>query len=296
MLYLNCIHTKLNLLMFLICEVCFLIINRTNFFRLAVIICFATILFKTNTYAGEKIKNDALKPLEPYYIAIIIDDFGNSSDGIELYKNLEVPFTAAVMPSMPSTDEESLFFSESENDVILHMPMEAKTGDIKSLGESAIYVNMSDDQIRSVLIDSLDQIHGVIGLNNHMGSRAMEEERIIRIIMEIAKERDLIVIDSRTTPKALPKKLSKEYDVTVMERDKFLDAETLNPNNIRQNIDETLEIAKANGYAIAIGHVGAAGGNITAEAINEKCHEIESQNIKFVTISELKDIIKNKEN
>jgi uncharacterized protein len=226
-----------------------------------------------------------------FYIALIIDDFGNNSDGIELFKSLNVPFTAAVMPNMPYTHEESLFFYNSQNDVILHMPMQPKLGSNYLLGDKPVTVDQSSDEIRENILHSLNQINGAVGINNHMGSKAMEDPRIVNILLEIAKEKDLIVIDSKTTSMSLPKKLAPGHGVTVFERDIFLDSITLEPNKIKENLDKTAKIAKERGYAIAIGHVGASGGAVTAKAINEKAPKLESQNIKFVTITELNHIL-----
>ena len=51
------------------------------------------------------------------------------------------------------------------------------------------------------------------------------------------------------------------------------------------------EIAKKNGYAVAIGHVGPAGGITTAEAIKRAVPEIEKMGVKLVTVSELNEYV-----
>lgn len=58
-----------------------------------------------------------------------------------------------------------------------------------------------------------------------------------------------------------------------------------------KNLEKTKDIALKRGYALCIGHVGAEGGLITAQAIAETYEDFQNQGIKFVTVSELKNII-----
>lgn len=47
------------------------------------------------------------------------------------------------------------------------------------------------------------------------------------------------------------------------------------------------EIAKQKGTAVAIGHVGAEGGIVTATALNNLYKQLENEGIKFVTLEEI---------
>ena len=58
----------------------------------------------------------------------------------------------------------------------------------------------------------------------------------------------------------------------------------------RDRLRQAAAIAEKNGAAIAIGHVGPEGGMVTVDAIKELKEEIEGMGIKFVTISEMKNI------
>ena len=64
-----------------------------------------------------------------------------------------------------------------------------------------------------------------------------------------------------------------------------------NTEQVVKNIISSAEIAKKNGYAVAIGHVGPAGGITTAEAIKRAVPEIEKMGVKLVTVSELNEYV-----
>ena len=57
---------------------------------------------------------------------------------------------------------------------------------------------------------------------------------------------------------------------------------------------EAAEIAKQNGTAIAIGHVGAEGGENTAKAILDTIPKIKEMGVEIVPLSEIYEILKTK--
>ena len=135
----------------------------------------------------------------------------------------------------------------------------------------------------------MDEIKFAVGVNNHMGSKIMEDKRILNIFFKILKEKELIFVDSKTTNKSVAKDLAKKYNLKFYERDIFIDNKNL--NIVKKNLVKALEIAKKKKIAIAIGHVGPAGGKITVQAIKEFYAEYKNQKIKFITLSELKRVI-----
>lgn len=224
--------------------------------------------------------------VEKVYMALVIDDFGNNSEGYNEFLNMDIPFTAAVMPGMPHSNKESVALVEKGKDVIIHMPMEAHTGKKSWLGPLALTTDMSKEDIAKILAESVSNINVAIGINNHMGSKATESEEIIGQVMEMAKKEGIIVLDSVTTNKSVIKKLGDEFGVTVFKRDVFLDG-TQDVKIIEKNLDKAFEVAKKKGYSISIGHVGKEGGKATVNAINNKKEEFEKNGVEFITISNL---------
>ena len=140
--------------------------------------------------------------------------------------------------------------------------------------------------IQKVFIDNLSQIKYCTGLNNHMGSLVSENEKIMKNILNIAKEKNLIFVDSVTSAKSKSYQIAKDLGIKAYKRDVFLDS-TQDTSKIIQNLHKTAQIAKEKGYAIAIGHVGAEGGTATYKAIKSVYKDFENQGIKFVGLSEL---------
>lgn len=222
-------------------------------------------------------------------VALIIDDFGNGTADTKYFLELEANFTGAVMPGLEHTESDAQALKEAGKEIILHMPMEPHRGKKSWLGPNGLTIKMTDRQVEEKLRQSLLQLQSAVGINNHMGSKVMEDERILSIIFKIAAENNLTFVDSKTTANSKADVLAQKYGVKLFSRDMFIDATDI--SKVRNNLIKTIEIASRKGFAIAIGHVGAAGGKITAMAIKQIYDEYKSKGVKFVTLSQLANSI-----
>lgn len=222
-------------------------------------------------------------------IAIIIDDFGNNGEGTEeMLKSINRPLTCAVMPFMPNTKEEANLAHEMGHEVIIHIPMEPHRGNPNWLGPKGITTLLSTEHIKDIITEAIEEVPFAVGVNNHMGSKATEDKRVIRAIVEVLKDKNMYIVDSKTSPNSVIREIAEELGVIVYERDVFLDNKK-DLLNVKKQI-KTLElIAEKNKIAIGIGHVGPEGGNVTAKAIKDMITEIESMGLEIVPVSKLRE-------
>lgn len=230
-------------------------------------------------------KTASVADIEKPKVAIVIDDFGNNSAGTEEMLKLPIKFTGAVMPYMPESVNEMNKLIEAGKEVILHQPMEAHTGKRSWLGETPILGNMSIEETRNTFIKNAEQLNKAVGFNNHMGSLITEDKEKMTAILEIAKEKGGFYVDSVTTAKSIASDTAKELGVPTVKRDVFLDS-TQDKNKIKENLRKAIKIAEEKGSSLAIGHVGAEGGKVTAAAIKEILEEAGNR-VDFVFASEL---------
>ncbi|MCD7854063.1 MAG: divergent polysaccharide deacetylase family protein [Clostridiales bacterium] len=223
------------------------------------------------------------------YIAIIIDDFGGGAQGTEEFLSLPIKFTGAVMPFQSQSEADAALLKEKGNDVLVHLPMEAKKGKRSWLGDRAIFTDMTDEEITALLNDAFGCFNAA-GANNHMGSKATEDERAMSLLFRELKDRDMLFVDSMTTPDSLSGEMAEKFGIKLLKRDVFLDS-TQSKAEILENLNKTKEIAKKRGYAVCIGHVGAEGGRVTAEAVKEVYEDFEAEGIRFVTVSQLAEML-----
>ncbi|GFZ86406.1 hypothetical protein GCM10008018_35650 [Paenibacillus marchantiophytorum] len=230
-----------------------------------------------------------LKPAQPVTemsakrVAIVIDDFGNNMDGTKEMMNLPIPLTVAVMPFLPSSKQDAQLAHEKGHEVILHLPMEPVRGKKSWLGPGAITTDLSNDEIHKRIVAAIDDIPYVIGINNHMGSKATADERVMKILVDICKERNLMLLDSRTTPKSVIGKLAGPQGVPFSENQLFFD-DLYTYSHISKQMTRFKKLIHERETVIAIGHVGPPGKK-TAQVIKEAIPAIQKE-ATFVTISQ----------
>lgn len=136
---------------------------------------------------------------------------------------------------------------------MLHLPMEPNEFPVANPGPGALLFQMTPDQLIGQLNIDLDLIPGVKGVNNHMGSALSESSAHMRQIFSILKKRGLYYIDSRTTAKTVARPSAKLLQLPFAERDIFID-HFENERFIRGQLDQLIERAKQQGFAVGIAH------------------------------------------
>lgn len=221
-------------------------------------------------------------------VAFVIDDWGYNRRNIDLVFQIERPLTLSILPNLYYTDyiAEAVRKKGDMYDMILHLPLESKG---RAAAETTtICCDMSEVQIISILQDNIKDIPGIVGVSSHQGSKATENEKVIRVILNELKKRDLFFLDSLTTPNSVCPAIAKEIGIKCAQRDVFLDlTDQTDSENfeayIRGQIRELASIAIAEGRAIGVGHNKRA----TLEVIRDIIPELEKEGIKIVPLKEL---------
>ena len=227
---------------------------------------------------------------EKSYVAIIIDDFGYHGEGTEEILALDIPLTVAVMPFSDCSAQDCQEAQQAGKEVIVHMPMESLTGAKEWVGEKGVFLSMTEEEIQATVEDALQIVQNAKGMNNHMGSAIMEDNRCLGAVMDVVAENDMFFIDSKTTAQSIAEQVCQDRGVAFLTRDVFLDS-TDDIHVVKQQLEQTEKIAKSKGYAVAIGHVGPEGGMVTVNALKEMLPQMKEKGIEFVTVSQLCQIL-----
>ncbi|MNC13732.1 Divergent polysaccharide deacetylase [compost metagenome] len=216
--------------------------------------------------------------------AIVIDDFGNQMQGTQEMLDLPIPFTVAVMPFLPTSKEDAELAHARGKDVIIHMPMEPVKGKKSWLGPGAITVDLPDEEIRKRVEAAVDEVPYAVGMNNHMGSKVTADKRIMRIILQVCKERQLYFLDSRTTGQSVIGELAAELGVPTAANGLFFDDQYTMEHIMKQAELFKKKLDKQD-TLIAIGHVGPPGKK-TAFALRKMIPQLDGK-AEFVLVRDL---------
>lgn len=220
--------------------------------------------------------------------AIIIDDFGGDVKGVDSFLSGSIPITVAIMPFMEHSTEQAERAHQAGLEVMIHMPMEPQKGKASWLGPNAITSDLSNKEVRKRIVEAIKNVPHAKGINNHMGSKIVEDERIIKVIFEVAKEHNLYVVDSGTSATSVMPKIAKELDIPHATRSIFLDNTFSSQQHVYKQMTFLLNLAKRNKKAIAIGHVGIKG-HETFAGIEDALTIFSKEKVDIVPLSHLLD-------
>jgi len=211
--------------------------------------------------------------------AIIFDDAGGSLEDLEEIIALGRPVTVAVLPGLRYSRQVAERARTAGLEVFLHLPLEPEDPG-KALGPGGITVAMADAEIERSVRASLASMPGVVGVNNHMGSKGTADPRVMRAVLRVVKERHLLFVDSVTSPRTVAGQMAAEMGIRVASRQIFLDNED-DAAAIRAQLRRLIALARTRGDAVAIGHAQ----RLTAQVLGEMLGEFDSAGIELVPAS-----------
>lgn len=156
-------------------------------------------------------------------VAMIIDDIGYDLQIVEELARIPLPVAYAVLPNTPHAAEAAKRLHAAGKEVLLHLPMEPLSHPEESPGEGALMTDMDAGEIRRLIRKNLGAVPFVSGVNNHMGSRFMEDRTRLSVVMEELRERNLYFVDSMTTDRSQGRDSAMHAGVRFASRDVFID-------------------------------------------------------------------------
>jgi hypothetical protein len=208
-------------------------------------------------------------------LAILLDDAGQRSELVAMALRLPDSVGVAVLPFLPYSMETAIEVGDAGREVWLHLPMEAVSG--KNPGPGALMVSMSDDELRDAVHMAVNNIPNLVGVNNHMGSRATSNLKMMTWVMQELAAMDLVFLDSRTTVDTVAEEAARAQGIKTGRRHVFLD-NTRTRAAVRAQLDEAVYRARMDGECIAIGHLN----EITVAVLESEIPELDARGVTLV--------------
>ncbi|HEY8344400.1 MAG TPA: divergent polysaccharide deacetylase family protein [Bacillota bacterium] len=190
------------------------------------------------------------RPAQPR-VALIIDDVGFVDQPTLDFFTIPYPLTFAVLPGGEFSLSHAAQALDKGYEVILHLPLEPLDTTV-DYGPGGITSRMTASEALQQLRKNLEAIPGVRGVNNHMGSKATQDQVLLGLIMSELKTRDLFFVDSRTVATSVAQEVAVQYGVPSAERDVFIDYYGV--EGIESQMEILLKKALTNGTAVGIAH------------------------------------------
>jgi uncharacterized protein len=214
-------------------------------------------------------------------LAIILDDVGADPAAVDAIFALSYPLTLSILPNHPQSSAVAEEAHRRGYEVMLHLPMESRANEAPETQQ--LRPGMASSEIAQILNEMLMNVPHAAGVNNHQGSRATSNTRLMEELMPLLRERNLFFIDSRTIASTVAFETAQRDGVRAGFRNvPFLD-DVREESAIRYQLELAMHGAKEKGSAIAIGHPHPE----TLRVLKEILPQLQARGIELVHASAL---------
>ncbi|AXX88817.1 divergent polysaccharide deacetylase family protein [Arcobacter suis] len=197
-------------------------------------------------------------------IVILIDDVTTQAQKDKIL-SMGYKINMAFLPPT-KTHPDSAKIAQSLSFHMIHFPMQASSA-FKGEEINTLKITDSYETIEKRVKQLREWYPNAIYTNNHTGSVFTENDEAVDKLFRALKKYNFIFVDSRTSAKSVAKKYAKKYDMPYIVRNTFIDNDR-DYKSIENQLKKAIEIAKRQGYAIAIGHPH----NVTLEVLKDSKH------------------------
>lgn len=215
-------------------------------------------------------------------IALIIDDFGYSFN--QMTKDFiffPQPITLSIIPGLKETRQIAQHAKLAQKQFLVHMPMEPLNEPFKDDGY-ILTTDLNPGMIRLRLQRAFSDLPDAVGLNNHQGSKATCDEKVMRPTLSELKRMNKFFVDSRTNSKSVAMDVARSLGLRSVANQAFLDGED-HEAYIRTQLLNVAEMARREKQVIAIGHARRN----TLKVLQEMVPELVARGFDFVYVSTL---------
>jgi len=212
-------------------------------------------------------------------IVLIIDDLGFEGQPLERLMDLDPNVNYAILPNGTHATQFADRLNARGFEILCHLPMEPKGRETP--GRNAILTSMSDEEIARATRENIQAIPHARGVNNHMGSLATSDRRVMESVLRAIPE-GMYFIDSRTSGGSVAGEVARAMNVRTATRHVFLD-DVATVAAVRRQLGNLAEAAERRGVAVGIAHPYP----VTLRVLAEELPELRARGFRFVRASEV---------
>ncbi len=214
--------------------------------------------------------------------AIVMDDLGRDLGSARVLLSLHAPLTFSVMPGQRDSRQLAEAAHRAGVEVMLHLPMQPIDDSAPDISPHELRVGMSDREVERLVLHDLATVPDAAGVNNHMGSRATADGKLMAEVMSVLAKRRLYFIDSRTSPDSVALAAARRAGLRAFYRSVFLD----DVRTVRYTLGQLRllsRLAQERGAVLAIGHPYPS----TLAALRLFLPELYREDVQLVPVSQL---------
>ena len=212
-------------------------------------------------------------------VAIVFEHAGASLADLQPIYAMHRPFGLGIFPHMPYSAQIAREAPSHGLVPMLHLPLEsvnpADVGPVSGI----VWVRMSDADIVHVVEGDLATVPGVVGVDNHAGSRATADPRVMRAVLAVVRAHGLWFEENRNSPRSVDTEVAHELGVRTIQVTLYLDNP---PRRIEEKVRELIATARRHGWAVGVGHIATG----TPQVVRRLLPEFDRAGVEIVPVTE----------
>ncbi len=210
-------------------------------------------------------------------IVLIIDDLGFDGQPLDKLMALDPNLNCSILPNGTRASEFAERLHARGFEVLCHLPMQPIGREAP--GRNAILTSMNNEEIARLTRENVEAIPYARGVNNHMGSLATSDRRVMTSVIG-ALPPGMYFVDSRTAGGSIAAQVAREMNVRTATRNVFLD-DVATEASVRKQLAALATAAETHGTAIGIGHPHP----VTLRVLQEELPALRERGFRFVRAS-----------
>jgi uncharacterized protein len=212
-------------------------------------------------------------------VAIVFEHAGASLAELQPIYAMRRPFALGIFPHMRYSAQIAREAPSHGLVPMLHLPMESNNPADLGPVSGIVWVRMSDAEIARVVEGDLDSVTGVVGVDNHGGSRATEDPRVMHAALAVVKARGLWFEENRNSPRSVATEVAHGLGLRTLQVTAYLDQP---PGGIASKLRGLIVTARRQGWAIGVGHIATG----TPEVVQRLLPEFDRAGVEIVPLTE----------
>lgn len=230
-------------------------------------------------------KNKIVTTKQKTKLAILVDDFGiHNGQILEKFCALDENLTFAILPDQRYSQTVMNKATAAGHETLIHIPMEPISYPQNNPGSNAIYVHLSEREIKKRMEKYIKQFPLCIGANNHMGSLVTTDENVMRIVLDVLKQHDLFFIDSRTSTSSIAYDLAKQMIMPTFESSLFLDTPDISDKTMKKKLKILKSLSEHKEMILVITHCAT---EERYKYLSEFIKKVKAMDFELIPVSEL---------
>lgn len=212
-------------------------------------------------------------------VAIVFEHAGASLAELQPLYAMHRPFSLGIFPHMPYSARIAREAPSHGLVPMLHLPLESMNPADVGPVAGIVWVRMSDGEIARVVEEDLASVQGVVGVDNHAGSRATADPRVMRAALAVVRAHGLWFEENRNSPRSVATEIARGLGMRTVQVSTYLDSP---PGRIEEKVRELIATARRQGWAVGVGHIATG----TPQVVRRLLPEFDRAGVDIVPVTE----------